>query len=262
MFYYIKKLRFITPWLLICFVSIVFTFIYIFPSSLIEYKLNKITNGYINIINSSGSIWNGSGSLMFSTKFKEIISTVLQGKIKWRIEFFSLFRGILRIHVFHRNMIPNNIVIEMTMNSFFLSKGIISVPIYILNGLGSPFNTLNLHGNMQFIWTDCRIFNKNIFGNLSIILKNISSSISSVKPLGSYKVFLKNYNKNISSIIFFISTYKGPLIINGEGLISSGSILFNGIAKCSPKYINNLSSLLNLIGKQVDKGIVELKFIN
>jgi general secretion pathway protein N len=127
----------------------------------------------------------------------------------------------------------------------------------LLSGLGAPFNTLDLQGDVRLAWSDWRSFGKQSFGQLTVTLTDASSRVSLVKPLGSYRVVVQAEG---DSSTIDLSTLKGPLTLNGHGVLGGAATSFNGTASAAPEQRDNLAGLLNLLGRPSGPDTVTLTF--
>jgi hypothetical protein len=86
---------------------------------------------------------------------------------------------------------PDPVDVEATLRGANITAGAIAVPASLLAGLGAPFNTLDLDGNVRLARTPWRVFGTDAFGRLTVTLGDMSSRVSLVKPLGSYEAVLQ-----------------------------------------------------------------------
>jgi general secretion pathway protein N len=132
------------------------------------------------------------------------------------------------------------------------------VPASLLSGLGAPFNTLDLQGDVRLAWSDWRSFGDEAFGQLTITFNDASSRVSLVKPLGSYRVVIQAQGADST---IDLSTLKGALKLDGHGVLGAGSTSFNGTASAAPEARDNLAGLLNLLGRPTGPDTVALTFV-
>lgn len=142
----------------------------------------------------------------------------------------------------------------------------IKLPANILEGLGNPWSTLRPRGELGARWTDIQLggiegiegfggVNSPASGVIRIIISNLTSPISPVKPLGGYEI---SANIADTGINWTLSTNSGPLLLKGQGEFSSkrgGSpgnqgMQFSGEANASPEARESLIGLLSLLGKK------------
>jgi general secretion pathway protein N len=138
----------------------------------------------------------------------------------------------------------------------------IKLPANVLEGLGNPWSTLRPRGELGARWTDINLANLAGFstgntqssGVIRIIISNLASPISPVKPLGGYEI---SANIADTGMNWTLSTTSGPLLLKGQGEFSnksgaagSGGMHFSGEANASPESQESLIGLLSLLGKK------------
>jgi len=139
----------------------------------------------------------------------------------------------------------------------------IKLPANVLEGLGNPWSTLRPRGQLGARWTDLVLGgilggatdNSPRSGVIRIIISNLSSPISPVKPLGSYEI---SANIGDEGLNWNLSTTSGPLLLRGQGDTKSG-LHFVGEASASLEAQDSLIGLLALLGKR-EGDIYRLKF--
>jgi general secretion pathway protein N len=75
---------------------------------------------------------------------------------------------------------------------------------------------------------------------------DIASRLSTLKPMGSYRVTLAGGNPNTLQL----ETLKGSLQLTGSGQWVGTRLHFDGVATAAPDRIDALSNLLNIIGRR------------
>jgi general secretion pathway protein N len=257
--YWTRRLRAALPWLLVAVLSNAAVLLTLFPAAWITPQFAKATGGHVNLVNPTGSLWHGSASLMLAAGSDTSSATLLPGRIEWHTAFWPLFVGRVHMTMLQSDAMPTPITVDATRRGATLSQGAIAVPASLLTGLGAPFNTLDLEGNVQLAWSDWRSFQQEAFGQLTVTLIDASSRVSLVKPLGSYRVVIQAEG-NRSTVD--LSTIKGSLMLNGHGTVSAGSTIFNGTASAAPEARDNLAGLLNLLGRPSGPDTVALTFVH
>jgi general secretion pathway protein N len=121
---------------------------------------------------------------------------------------------------------------------------------------------LRPRGELAARWTDINLAGLATFGAgnvassgvIRIIISNLTSPISPVKPLGGYEIAANIADTGMN---WTLSTTSGPLLLKGQGEFSNkdGSIggkgmHFSGEANASPESKESLIGLLSLLGKK------------
>jgi general secretion pathway protein N len=128
----------------------------------------------------------------------------------------------------------------------------IKLPANALEGLGNPWSTLRPRGALTARWTDLNLggispdSKVTQSGIIRIIISNLSSPISPIKPLGSYEILT---NLDASGMTWNLSTTSGPLLLKGQGDTKAG-LHFEGQAWAAAETQDSLIGLLVLLGKK------------
>lgn len=259
MTYWMRRLRVALPWLAVAVLASAAVMLTLLPAAWITPQFAKQTRGHVNLVDPAGSLWHGSATLMLAAGSDMSAATLLPGRIEWRTAFWPLFTGRVRMIMRHSEAMPDPITVDATLRSATVTPGAMAVPASLLSGLGAPFNTLDLQGDVRLAWSDWRTFNQEAFGQMTVTLNDVSSRVSLVKPLGSYRVLFQAQG---ASSTLDLSTLKGPLMLTGNGAMSVGSTSFHGTASAAPEARDNLAGLLNLLGRPSGPDTVALTFVH
>jgi len=240
------------------------------PASWVASAIAQGTQGRVGLANAQGSLWQGSANLMLSTgtgsgdtgPASEQSATLLPNRIHWHTRFWPLFQGHIQMVMQEARPLSQPILIDAGWQSTTVFAGSLGVPASLLVGLGAPFNTLDLQGDVTLDWTDWRILGRGrsalAYGQLTVDLQNMSSSVSRVSPLGSYR---STFNAQGPDATLAVTTVSGPLILNGQGRLQGTQFSFDGSATSTPAAHDNLAGLLNLLGRRTDDNTVALSFM-
>jgi general secretion pathway protein N len=254
---WMRRIGAVLPWAIVALFSCGAVLLATLPAAWITPQFSKATQGHVNLVEPDGSLWQGSAVLMLAAGTDGSGATLLPGRIEWRTSFWPLFTGRVRMQMRQTDAMPDAVQVDVTRRGAVMTAGQIAVPASLLVGLGAPFNTLNLQGDVRLSWTDWRSFGRDAFGQLAVRLNDMSSSVSRVKPLGSYRVVIQAQG---AAATIDLSTLKGPLMLNGHGTVSAGATSFQGTAAAAPEALDNLAGLLNLLGAPTGQGTVALNF--
>ncbi|MFY9513308.1 MAG: type II secretion system protein N, partial [Rubrivivax sp.] len=123
-----------------------------------------------------------------------------------------------------------------------------------LAGLGTPFNTLQLGGNLslasQGLVAESAQGRWQLSGNAALSLHNVSSRVSTLDTLGSYRLAINGGAGSSSPAGVVLSTLDGPLQLSGSGQWASTGLRFRGEARALPGSEAALNNLLNIIGRR------------
>jgi general secretion pathway protein N len=83
-------------------------------------------------------------------------------------------------------------------------------------------------------------------GRATLDATDISSSLSTLKPMGSYRIALEG--GPVPSLL--LTTREGSLQLSGSGRWNGTTMRFDGEASAAPGREDALSNLLNIIGRR------------
>jgi general secretion pathway protein N len=229
------------------------------PASWLARALASATGDRLLIVDTRGSIWNGSGVLVLTGGAGSRDASALPGRLQWRMGIKGLglqlaarqdccINGALLL-----GLKPGLGRLEVSVDS--QADWLARLPATLLSGLGTPWNTLQLGGSVRLSAQELRIETVQgrwrQFGTLQLDLVNLSSRMSTVAPLGSYRLTLTADNANPGVSALRLSTLEGALQLSGTGVLNSGGkSRFTGEAMAAPGREDALNNLLNIIGRR------------
>ena len=124
-------------------------------------------------------------------------------------------------------------------------------PAAWLAGLGTPWNTLAPDGvivvSAQGFVFEGKGKAIGVTGLAQVELRDFSSRLAQVSPLGSYRMSLVGGGTAPQLIL---STIQGPLQLSGQGSLGATRSQFQGEATAAPGSEAALANLLNIIGRR------------
>ena len=248
------------PWLLIGLSSSAATLLAMAPAGWVAPYVAQATAGRLVLADASGSLWQGQATLMLAAGaangVDHIAPTVLPGRLTWRTDFWPIWLGHLHCEIAHTSAMPEPVALDLSWRHASLAEGQVDLPAEVLTGLGSPFNTLDLKGDLQLAWTPLRLLNRQAFGQINLSLSDLGSRVSRISPLGSYRLRLE---LNGSAATLALSTVHGPLLLDGQGHASLDSFDFDGSARAAPGFESGLAGFLNILGTARGDGTYSLR---
>jgi general secretion pathway protein N len=229
------------------------------PASWLARGLASATGDHLLIVDTRGSIWNGSGVLVLTGGAGARDAASLPGRLHWKMvpKGFGLQLAARQDCCINGDLLLG---LKPGLGRFELSvetraDWLVRLPAGVLAGLGTPWNTLQLGGSLRLSardlkleWVQGRVRQ---FGDLQLDLMNLSSRVSTVAPLGSYRLNLTADPANAGVSNLRLSTLEGALQLSGAGTLSSGGkSRFVGEAGAAPGREQALDNLLNIIGRR------------
>ncbi|RMX03079.1 type II secretion system protein N [Corticibacter populi] len=198
-----------------------------------------------------GTVWNGTAQLVLSGGTGSRDQMVLPGHLDWRIRPAWLGADV--------HLLPDCCASAPLAARLRLGWQRVAVtvedhasqwPASLLQGLGAPWNTLQLDGTLtlqlrQFGWQSVQ--GRDLLrGTAELSLRNASSSLTTIRPMGSYRLIMRG----AETVELTLSTDAGPLQLSGSGQWQGGRLRFAGEASAAPEHLPALSNLLSLLGRR------------
>jgi general secretion pathway protein N len=131
-----------------------------------------------------------------------------------------------------------------------VEDGQAQMPAALLAGLGTPWNTLQLDGNLLLAtrglsveWIEGRL---SVAGQAELQAQRLSSRLSTLRPMGSYRITLLGGDTPTLQL----QTLEGSLQLSGSGQWVGSRLRFSGAATAAPEREEALANLLNIIGRR------------
>jgi general secretion pathway protein N len=131
-------------------------------------------------------------------------------------------------------------------------------PASWLTGLGAPWNTMQPEGALQLstqqlVWQHIA-GQTQLQGRAQLVLQQLSTRLSTLKPLGTYRVVLQSTQTEGTqagdTMHLTLDTVAGSLQLKGDGQWRNGRLQFDGEASSEPEAEAALSNLLNILGQR------------
>lgn len=230
------------------------------PASWLARSLASATNGHLLIVDTRGSIWNGSGMVVLTGGSGSRDAASLPGRLHWRMRMN--WTGGLQLAAQQDCCINGELLMgikpglgRMAVSVDNRADWLVRLPAGLLSGLGTPWNTLQPSGSLRLSANELRLESVQgrwrQFGDLHLDLQNLSSRVSTVAPLGSYRFSIQADPGNPGVSTMRLSTLEGALQLTGVGTLSpGGKSRFTGEAAAAPGREEALNNLLNIIGRR------------
>jgi general secretion pathway protein N len=221
------------------------------PARWLAAGLARWSDGHLQLVNARGTVWNGTAGVVFSSGAGGAESISLPGMLGWTLR--PRWGGVaaaldlpccaaqpLRFRASPR---PQGLELDW-------QDGQSRWPAAMLSGFGAPWNTLKPEGVLNIAmqgfamrWNGARLA---LAGRATLDAIDISSSLSTLKPMGSYRLTLEGG----PSPTLLLTTREGSLQLSGSGRWNGTELHFDGEASAAPGREDALSNLLNIIGRR------------
>lgn len=229
------------------------------PASWAAQALEGPFDGRLTLADVQGTVWDGSALPMLSAASGSREAMVLPSRLEW-----SLRPGLggMRLTLSQACCLPQPMqwLLVPGMNQARITLAgplqgvLLQWPAQWLVGLGAPWNTLKPGGLMQFSSPGLalkRLQGRWRFdGQAQVDLLNISSAISPLDRLGSYRLVLAGRADAGDATAITLNTLDGALQLTGSGQSTPAGLRFRGEARAAPGQEGPLNNLLNIIGRR------------
>ena len=226
-----KKLGAVLAGLMFYFICLAATIPATFVNTLLAHYLNQ----KIQIANTQGTLWHGSGNLYGMQE------------ISWRIKVPELLLGHLHVLVMNKNTDqPMDVFISPARIE--LKHVTLTLPATLLSDFARPLK-LMAPGGRLIVGTEDFSVSNTFLGSVNLDWQNASSALSRVSPIGTYHFHVTGLGHHLD---INLDTQDGPLFLAGKGTWSPESGMdFTGTASSENE---QFSALLNLVGKPAGNG--------
>lgn len=226
------------------------------PAAWLALAVGTASAGKVELAETRGTVWAGSARLQFSGGAGSSDRSILPGRINWSIR--PAWDG-LEIRLAADCCTPEPLSVRMAPGWGSVTLQVHSAsgtqrpsvwPAAMLAGLGTPWNTLKIDGSLSLStqglsveWNRGRL---TVSGRAELLAQNVSSRLSTLKPMGSYRITLVGGNTTTLEV----STIEGSLQLAGTGQWVGSRLRFNGTASAAPEREAALSNLLSILGRR------------
>jgi general secretion pathway protein N len=221
------------------------------PARWLAAGLAQWSNGHLQLVNARGTVWNGTAGVVFSSGASGAESISLPGMLGWTLRprwdgvAAALDIPCCAAQALQFKARPRASGLQLDWRD---SQS--RWPAALLGGFGAPWNTLKPEGVLD-ISTQAFAMHWNgpqlaLDGRATLDATDISSSLSTLRPMGSYRITLEGG----PSPTLLLTTREGSLQLSGSGRWNGTALRFDGEASAAPGREDALSNLLNIIGRR------------
>lgn len=167
------------------------------PAQWLADALSHSTDGRMQLREVRGSVWNGSGQWLLASGQGAADGLALPQRVRWQLSPQSLdsWQLTLLAECCSRQAVRVNLQATWPGLRLSLSSPDSTWPTAWLSGLGAPWNSIGLQGRIhiqpsQLHWQSHK-HQWQMQGQAQLTLIDISSDLSTLKPLGSYVLQLQ-----------------------------------------------------------------------
>ena len=225
--------------------------IFFAPARWLAAGVEGATAGHVLLADARGSVWRGSAQLVVTGGAGSTDRAALPGRLTWSLQ--PRWDGVLaRVRPECCSEQPIEVRAQWRVGGMrtTVGDGVSQWPAYVTAGLGTPWNTLQLDGDLQLRtqglsveWIAGRLA---IAGRAELMALRVASRLSTLRPMGSYRITLQGG----SPATLALDTLDGSLQLSGTGQWVGSRLRFSGEASATPDREAALANLLNIIGRR------------
>ncbi len=221
------------------------------PASLVGAWMGSLTRGTVELANSEGTVWSGSGIPVF---YLPRGTPVTLDQISWKISVRALLQG--KIHLMlSQGRAPERpaAVVDAGPGSITLRDVSVEVPAEVLEEIHPLLQALQPHGTLQITSGRLTLSRESMQGTASAQWLSASSAVTTVNPVGSYQF---NVRCTGAQAAIDLTTLSGPLMLDGHGEWSSAAgLTIEAHARTNPENQASLAELLHHLGPEISPGV-------
>jgi general secretion pathway protein N len=221
------------------------------PATWLAARIEVATEGRVVLADAQGSVWNGSATLMLTGGAGSNDSLALPTPVLWHIR--PRWNGVV-VEIASACCTPQPVSLRWRPGwgrmRVDVEDGRSQWPAALLAGLGTPWNTLQLDGDLRLStqglsveWAEGRLA---LAGRAELEAQRMASRLSTLRPMGSYRMT----GSGGATPSLQLETLEGALQLSGAGRWVGSRLHFNGTATAAPGREEALANLLNIIGRR------------
>lgn len=231
------------------------------PAAWLARAVAEGSGGHLLLADARGSIWTGSAAVVLTGGPDSRDAALLPGRLRWKLRRAPGSWLALELRAVQPCCLEGELKlrIEPGIGRLRLSlpperRAVGAWPTGWLAGLGTPWNTLQLEGALQLVSEGLSIDavqgHWRVAGQAELNLLAVSSALSTLDPLGSYRLNLSPHSGGGDGLALKLQTLDGALRLDGSGQWSASGLRFRGQASAQPGAEVPLGNLLNIIGRR------------
>lgn len=234
------------------------------PAGWLAGPLTQLSQGRLELSHAEGTVWNGQAWLSLTGGAGSTDRVTLPTPLSWH---WALRANGLTVNLDTACCVTTPVQLHWTpgwsRQTLDIGPHRSQWPAGLLTGLGTPWNTLQLQAQLAFQTPGMQWVLKGNgpaqgSGSATLDVVDASSRVSTVRPLGSYRLQLGWPSPSAeaaaadASPTLTLSTLQGSLLLSGEGQWVAGRLRFSGEAQAASGREDALNNLMNLLGRRAN----------
>ena len=228
------------------------------PAAWLAQALASATGERVLLADARGTLWSGSAVLVLTGGPGSRDASALPGRLGWTLGWRGSAFDLL---VTHACCLNGSVALQLRPGFGRIQATLLPTAGWVgqwpsawLGGLGTPFNTLQLGGVARLLSPGMTVEavqgRWRIDGQADLEMIGVSSRLSTLPTLGSYRLRVSGDAANAGSTQLNLTTQEGALQLSGAGTAGAGPLRFRGEARAQAADEAALSNLLNIIGRR------------
>ena len=221
------------------------------PARWLTGTIERASEGHLVLAEARGTVWSGSAQLSLTGGAGSTDAVALPSRVDWKLRLGPTgLVAQLETECCTSRPLILRIRPQWGGNEIQVADAQTQWPAALLAGLGTPWNTLQLDGNLlletrglSVEWVEGRL---SIAGRAELTAQRMSSRLSTLRPMGSYRMTLLGGDTPTLTV----DTLEGSLNLSGQGQWVGSRLRFSGAASAAPEREEALANLLNIIGQR------------
>lgn len=227
------------------------------PASWIAGMVSSASGQRLLLCDTQGSWHDGRARVVLNAGPQGRDARVLPGLLQWDISLRRLWQGAVGLSLRWPPLAADTLHAQWRagIGAWSLTQGDATwraaFAASLLEGLGTPWNTLAPDGIVRLDLQHARLRSSagrmQWGGKLRVDATDMSSRLSSLSPLGSYRMDIDGEDSGVG---LHLRTLSGALILAGDGAWNGQRLQFSGTARAAPGDEQALATLLGLLGQR------------
>lgn len=221
------------------------------PAHWLALGLERATDGQLQLREARGTVWTGSARLVLSGGAGSRDPLALPSRVQWQLR--PAWRG-MRLQLETACCTPQPLQARLLLHWQGVEAQVQDQqsqwPAGLLTGLGTPWNTAQIQGQLQLRTQGLRLEyvagRWRSEGQVQLDALGLSTRLSTLRPMGSYRLVFDGGDAPRITL----STLEGALQLSGSGQWVGQRLRFNGEATATPEREAALANFLNIIGRR------------
>lgn len=217
------------------------------PAAWLAQAVMAWSKGHVRLLNPEGTVWNGSAVVALAAGVQGADMQALPSRWQWQIR--PAWLG-LRARISADCCAQQPLNAQLTYAGLRMLAGTVRLPLAVLQGWGTPWNTLGLQGKATVQWKDLSMGwngqRHRLEGAVELIAEAVSTKLSTLPDIGSYRIVLTGGAQPQLEL----ATLRGALQLSGQGRWEQQKFRFEGQGSAAPESASALTNVLTLMGEQ------------